>query len=739
MNVSSSLPFFSASTALGQDAMTVAIACALVLPLLPSCAHPLRSSRAPEGALSSKTSEIALLEDARTDGAGRLEELLKDDAPAVRTRAATALGRVPRSAAGPEATTALLDALSDPEAEVRAAAAFALGMRGDPAAADELLERARDEQARDADGLVRARCIEAASKLDRPDLRLHMLEGLRDPDPRVRLEAAEGAQRWPAGEPNASEVDRVLATHLEGESDRGVILYALASLERRKAVAGREAFLRFATADDAEHRIFAVRGLAALTQDLTALDALERALADGDWRVACEAARALGSVPPSRAIEPLGRATRHSSPHVRFCAWEAIGAQFGRLEERAAIDRVFSRLRPYWHPDWLTPTLWPPADPSSMVCAAGMEAWTQVLAKLAPSESAGELGPTPADLRETWHWAFPHVLAGLAHGLAAVREPWAEDLLAQMTRVDDLRVAEAAIEALGKRLSEPAREKLRGFLAHPDNGLRLAAVTALSELPDAGDLPALERAFETSRGDIAAEVRFNVLRLAGKIGGEGARSLLLRGSTAPQPFVRQVAQEELARLWPDLPIPEVPPLARAPGRPLPGAELPIPRENPRVAIETTRGTFVFELFPAEAPVHVHNFLALAARGYYDGLTFHRVVPDFVVQGGDYRGDGNGGVTYRVPIDPRAALERGEGVPADSLRHEISPRKFVRGSLGMPRNDDPDSGGSQIFITHRPTPHLDGRYTIFGELRSGGEVLDRIEAGDRLREVRLLPR
>ena len=94
------------------------------------------------------------------------------------------------------------------------------------------------------------------------------------------------------------------------------------------------------------------------------------------------------------------------------------------------------------------------------------------------------------------------------------------------------------------------------------------------------------------------------------------------------------------------------------------------------------------------------------------------MPDFVIQGGCYRGDGNGSVTWR------------DG----ALRHEIGPRKYVRGSLGMPRNEDMESGGSQIFITHRPTPHLDGRYTIFGELRSGFDVLDSIEVGDRILHV-----
>ena len=129
---------------------------------------------------------------------------------------------------------------------------------------------------------------------------------------------------------------------------------------------------------------------------------------------------------------------------------------------------------------------------------------------------------------------------------------------------------------------------------------------------------------------------------------------------------------------------------------------------------------VFELFPAEAPVHVHSFLALARAGYYDGLDFHRVVPDFVIQGGCYRGDGNGTGTWRGQ--------------ADSLRHEFTPRRYVRGSLGMPRSSEVDSGGSQLFVTHRPTPHLDGRYTIFGELREGFDVLDAVEVGDRILRI-----
>ena len=125
--------------------------------------------------------------------------------------------------------------------------------------------------------------------------------------------------------------------------------------------------------------------------------------------------------------------------------------------------------------------------------------------------------------------------------------------------------------------------------------------------------------------------------------------------------------------------------------PIPGKDSPLWRFDPLVEITTSRGVMVFELFPAEAPVHVHSFLQLIERHAYDGLTFHRVVPDFVVQGGDYRGDGNGARPW-------------EG---ESLRAEFTPRKTTRGSLGMPRNEDPDSGGSQFFVTHLPTPTSTG--------------------------------
>jgi cyclophilin family peptidyl-prolyl cis-trans isomerase len=279
------------------------------------------------------------------------------------------------------------------------------------------------------------------------------------------------------------------------------------------------------------------------------------------------------------------------------------------------------------------------------------------------------------------------------------------------------------VESLGSHLSGEARERLHGYLADEDNGKRLSAVMALRRLPAASDMAPLMRAFETSTGGVSSEIAFNVLQNLGAIGGDESERFLLSKVDDPRPYVADVAREVLQEKfglkidWPE----HLPPVSEEP-IPLAGQEFPAWTENPIVEINTSRGTMTFELFPGEATLHVHNFLKLVEQEHYHGTTFHRVVPDFVVQGGDERGDGNGATPWR----------------GDGIRHEFTPRAYERGALGMPRNADPDSGGSQFFITHRPTPHLDGRYTVFGMLRGGGEVLDRIEVGDRILEIRVLP-
>jgi len=134
----------------------------------------------------------------------------------------------------------------------------------------------------------------------------------------------------------------------------------------------------------------------------------------------------------------------------------------------------------------------------------------------------------------------------------------------------------------------------------------------------------------------------------------------------------------------------------------------------KARIETDKGVIELTLFEKEAPNTVANFEKLAKSGYYDGLTFHRVIPNFVIQGGCPKGDGTGGPGY-------------------TIKCEINPHKHGTGALSM-AHAGKDTGGSQFFITHSPQPHLDGVHTVFGKVIKGMDVVNAINANDVMRKV-----
>ena len=139
------------------------------------------------------------------------------------------------------------------------------------------------------------------------------------------------------------------------------------------------------------------------------------------------------------------------------------------------------------------------------------------------------------------------------------------------------------------------------------------------------------------------------------------------------------------------------------------------------------GEIAVEFFPADAPKTVENFLKLAGQGFYDGTTFHRVVPGFVVQGGDP-------LSKTLPAgNPRI----GTGDPGYKIKAEFNKQRHDRGVLAMARSQDPDSAGCQFYITLAPTPHLDGQYTVFGRVTSGMNVVDGIRANDRIKSVKIV--
>ena len=130
------------------------------------------------------------------------------------------------------------------------------------------------------------------------------------------------------------------------------------------------------------------------------------------------------------------------------------------------------------------------------------------------------------------------------------------------------------------------------------------------------------------------------------------------------------------------------------------------------------GEIAIEFFPDDAPKTVENFVTLAKKGFYDGTTFHRVEPGFVVQGGDPKGNGTGGPGY-------------------TIKDEFNKQKHVRGVVAMARTQAPNSAGSQFYITLAPAHFLDGQYTVFGKVTSGMEVVDKVKVGDKMKSVKIV--
>jgi peptidyl-prolyl cis-trans isomerase B (cyclophilin B) len=143
-----------------------------------------------------------------------------------------------------------------------------------------------------------------------------------------------------------------------------------------------------------------------------------------------------------------------------------------------------------------------------------------------------------------------------------------------------------------------------------------------------------------------------------------------------------------------------------------------PAKSPRAVIEMATGKIVVELYEKDAPGTVANFVKLAKQGFYDGLNFHRVVPGFVVQGGDPKGDGTGGPGY-------------------AIKDEVNARKHLTGTMAMAKTAAPNSAGSQFYITLAPQPRLDSGYTVFGQVVEGMDIVMKIKVGDVMKKVTII--
>jgi cyclophilin family peptidyl-prolyl cis-trans isomerase len=262
-----------------------------------------------------------------------------------------------------------------------------------------------------------------------------------------------------------------------------------------------------------------------------------------------------------------------------------------------------------------------------------------------------------------------------------------------------------------------ASEVARKALADPDVTVRGTAFDWLVQHPVvpledlAAALPGVYREGTVEAG--LAGVRAVAARAQGEPLQRGAAVDLLEKLAEGGPYVlRREVGVSLGKLG--RPVPKLAPAEQGKDTEIYRQIVLRTRQPHTVEVRTQRGTITLRLDCPQAPLTCLNFLNLAGQGFFDGLAFHRVVADFVIQGGDPKGDGSGGPGY-------------------SIRDEINRLRYSRGVVGMALAG-PDTGGSQFFITLSPQPHLDGGYTAFGEVIAGAEVLDQIRLGDKIEKV-----
>ena len=633
---------------------------------------------------------VARHEAAREDGDGLLGALAARGPLETRIAAVRALGRMAGHEPAPRVLEALRAAAGDAAPQVRAEAAFALGLHADAGSLAVLRKLAEDE-----DATVRERAVDALSKTPGSAARTATLAALDDKELAVRCAALLGAARFDKQAADLpAAVERLAAFATARELDVEEAWRALHAQARLGTSALRSLAVARAADADVRVRIFAMQAFARGPHDEASRAALAAGLRDADPRVAQEAALALRANPDTALLEALLEAARSPWTSTRVCALEALGEAGKRVpwidvvqedEPHARIEAAFDRAR---------------GDDSPSVRGARLEG----AARMSGNGAAPMLELARMDKDPIVRAAAARAAAFLdaAHGVPLVRS-LAED--------PDLRVATTAADILGTWDEPAAREAALRLLDHADEGVRLAAMGALAKIGTADMGPRVLAAALGCTGPIGAEVAQVALDCAAKMDD---KAIAQRLAQHPDDYVARKAARLLRERWKTEPKPR---RSRAMWR-TPPDTLDLPR-GARIA--TTRGSFELALHGDEAPLHVHNFAQLVARRSYDGLSFHRVVPDFVAQGGDPRGDGNGGGAW----------------DGGALRAEFTPRRYLAGSLGMPRNDDPDSGGCQVFFTLRDTPHLDGRYTNFGTVTAGLDVLQRLEVGDRILAVELL--
>jgi cyclophilin family peptidyl-prolyl cis-trans isomerase len=579
----------------------------------------------------------------------QLITLIADQAPAVRTMAFFALGQTPSPAVLPVVAQALATETSP---QAKAAGLLALGRLGGEAELA-LTEAALAE--------LPAAAAQATGFLLNKDSATWAVN-----DTLLSALAAAAAGREPAASAAAFALSRYKGTWSD------------------TAAAAVTASLRQAKSPPAQGLL--ARAVAKLKTDSARAALLGTLLPRTPLPAKVEILRALGNFADQDPVQSvLRRHTRGQNDQVRVQALQSLARVTAASDDLVAqVTRLTAASQPYW------------------LRQTALETLTALAPEKARALALSELNKTRSQL----HRAALAVLGAVKH---------ADDLprLAAFAGHTDVKVAGAALEALSayevSALPADAESTLRAAIGRHDLVLTYIA----ADIAKKAGLKVLAADFAAAYAGFHRDDDFDA-----RVAILGALELL--GSPADLPLLEKALRdpvkpvaEAAAKAY--MAITGVDVSDRIPARSIVSAKTPAPAALHRavralVDLHTTKGVITLRMSPA-APLTAHNFVTLADRGFYNGLTFHRVLPNFVAQGGDPRGDGWGGPGYMI-------------------RDEFSLQSHRRGSVGM-ASSGKDTAGCQFFINHSPNLHLDGNYTIFAHVVSGMDVADRLGISDKI--------
>jgi len=689
---------------------------------------------------------IIQLEDERNLNGDELAKLLKHTSPKVRERTALAIGRI----GDKRGTAALIDLLqNEKDEQVGAMTAFALGEMEDAAAVPALLAFLEPGKFPIS---VRARPVEALGKIASVPANIELL-----------------------GKATIEQIGNQLIEQLPNPeftltSDKKLTAsLTITALMRIRPTAAVEPLTRQLKSGDADIRAQAGNALSRIRQPIaSAVPALLEALNDNDHNVRANAARALGVSKDTQAVEPLIKLLNDKSEQVQVTAIRALTA----IGDKRAVEPLLTLLQAKESkPATASTNL--RLEIASACGALKDERALPALLKLRqsfPQNRIPEIEIAIAKLNEghldaAWfksnlgdltkdacrNWKHASVFSQTINAMLPTKDAnfwaiaWYELSDVLLNKIDgrecDPRGLPDALRAYGDLVFNPAHASFLQVLKSRDASgrdteadvlsyfhkklenedllVRASAAAILGRQAKPESLAPLITALQASENDRSNDAKLAILTALSKFKFNQAVEAIRTTLNDSDNLVRRRALELLKQVGAGDYSDRIG-IARSANK-KPDYQRVTARLNRKVIakVYTAKGVITMELFPAEAPLTVDSFITLARRGYFNNLTFHRVVPNFVIQGGDPRGDGEGGPGYQI-------------------RCEVNTRPYVRGAVGMALSGK-DTGGSQFFITHSPQPHLDGGYTVFGRVTSGMEVVDRIARGDVIKRIEISER